>query len=413
MNTLHAALDAELAKQPIRVAADMLEAKLNERGVKLSKRQRAKLEAALRRDADDPVALRAGRPWQRGSIALEVTEHDLAVVHTKTDTWLEEVVPRVLEESSAQTASALLSVLRNRWAKQSRLESRDAREFAKRLESRWAVPFGLLRMLLTITAEFGSLTVERLSTAEAHTELTAVQSRLHARACQVSLEVVTLLQSGFADGAMARWRTLHEIAVVMMLLSDGGDTLAESYRLHEAVESSRAAHEYNRYAKQLGLEPFGPDEIAEFDQRCAALVARFGPAFREPYGWASSHLQMERPTFAALEHAVSVDHLRPYYRLGSHGVHANAKGCFFRLGLIGESDLILAGATNYGFADPGHSTAISLVHTNVALAMSALTFDGLVLMKLVMQLSEEVGESLLSAQREIEAGEIALRDGIS
>ena len=41
-----------------------------------------------------------------------------------------------------------------------------------------------------------------------------VQTRLHARACQIAREVLTLLYAGFAEGAMARWRALHELAVL-------------------------------------------------------------------------------------------------------------------------------------------------------------------------------------------------------
>src|SRR2546430_2394755 len=44
--------------------------------------------------------------------------------------------------------------------------------------------------------------------------------RLHARSCLVFSEVITLLRSGHASGAHARWRTLHEIAVVTFFLRE-------------------------------------------------------------------------------------------------------------------------------------------------------------------------------------------------
>src|SRR4051812_37136287 len=41
-----------------------------------------------------------------------------------------------------------------------------------------------------------------------------VVTRLRARAITVADEAITLLRAGLASGAMARWRTLHELAVV-------------------------------------------------------------------------------------------------------------------------------------------------------------------------------------------------------
>jgi len=195
-----------------------------------------------------------------------------------------------------------------------------------------------------------------------------------------------------------------------MVLAEGGDPLAERYRLHDAVESRRAAAEYVKYVQRLGLEPLDPAEISELDRTHTQLLQRFGKTFGEQYGWASDHLGLRRATFADIELAAAVDHLRPYYRMASHNVHANPKGAFFRLGILGELDMMLAGASNYGLADPGQSTAISLVHVNVALAMSSLIFDGLVMMKLALQLSDAIAESFVRVQHQLEGEELAQSD---
>ena len=44
-----------------------------------------------------------------------------------------------------------------------------------------------------------------------------VLNRLHGRACQVTAEIICLLKAGYADGAEARWRSLHELSVVSSL----------------------------------------------------------------------------------------------------------------------------------------------------------------------------------------------------
>ena len=61
---------------------------------------------------------------------------------------------------------------------------------------------------------------------------------LQRRGCQVSAEIVTRLAAGFADGAMARWRTLFEIAVIVDILH--GAT-AERHLDHSDVDAKRAA----------------------------------------------------------------------------------------------------------------------------------------------------------------------------
>ncbi len=74
--------------------------------------------------------------------------------------------------------------------------------------------------------------------------------RLHARACQIASEVLKLLKSGFADGAHARWRSLHEVAVVALFIHKHGNDVAEKYLLHDVVESYRAATQYRNIVEQ-------------------------------------------------------------------------------------------------------------------------------------------------------------------
>src|SRR5206468_2797969 len=95
--------------------------------------------------------------------------------------------------------------------------------FRERLEARWGKGFDLLRMLLTICRELGQDSAKRLRKSRAHKNrvLRSLMVRLHARACQITAEIITLMENGFADGAMARWRTLYEVGVVATVIADG------------------------------------------------------------------------------------------------------------------------------------------------------------------------------------------------
>jgi len=52
-------------------------------------------------------------------------------------------------------------------------------------------------------------------------------ARLYGRACQIGRKIELLLSNGFADGAEARWRTLHELTVVACFIYKHGEETAK------------------------------------------------------------------------------------------------------------------------------------------------------------------------------------------
>jgi hypothetical protein len=54
------------------------------------------------------------------------------------------------------------------------------------------------------------------------------------------------LLAGYASGAHARWRTLHEIAVVALFIAQEDNSTAERYVHHRFVKSYEDAVEYLR-----------------------------------------------------------------------------------------------------------------------------------------------------------------------
>ena len=214
---------------------------------------------------------------------------------------------------------------------------------------------------------------------------------------------MVLLKSGFADGAHARWRSLHEIAVVASFIKKHGNGVAERYLLHNYIESYKAASLHRKYYEVLDDEPISQDEYDSVKAMHDELVARFGSSYKNNYGWAASALNKENPTFSDIEVNSGLDHLRPYYKLASHNVHANPKGISFKLGLLGNTqNILLAGPSNYGFTDPAHGTAISLGQITINLITTKPTIDNFVLSKILLKFESEIGEEFLKVQKEIE-----------
>jgi hypothetical protein len=258
-------------------------------------------------------------------------------------------------------------------------------------------------MLLTISREYGANVNQELRDASGTDaqHLVEVLTRLHARACQVVDEILVLLTAGFADGAMARWRTLHEIAAIALFIGEHRGDLAERYALHQNVESKRAMQDYVACQERLGYEPLEESEIVAAERSYDAVIARFGGPFGTQYGWAAQQLKSSRPSFSDIERAVGIDHFRAHYRMASHNVHANPKGVFFKLGLLEESDLLLAGPSNAGLADPGHSAAISLVQASTPLGLLHPTLDNLTVLRSMVELENEIGRAFGEAHQQL------------
>jgi hypothetical protein len=101
-------------------------------------------------------------------------------------------------------------------------------------------------MLVAIARELGGeMNADaRSNAATLGPALVDVITRMHARPCQIAEEVIVLSECGFANGAMARWRTMHEVFVVASFISKHGEKCAKAYCEHQAVESKKGSDEY-------------------------------------------------------------------------------------------------------------------------------------------------------------------------
>jgi hypothetical protein len=185
--------------------------------------------------------------------------------------------------------------------------------------------------------------------------------------------------------------------VVASLLSDYGEGIAEMYTLHNGIESYKAALQYQQHCETLGYEHLADDEMETLKSEYDQLRNRFGSDYCNPYGWAAHTLDKKNPRFSDLEKAAGLEHLRPFYKLASHNVHANPKEAFHKMGLFSwEADLLLAGPSFAGLADPGQSTAISLDQITVTLLTSAQpNIDRLVLCKILLDLQEKISAEFI------------------
>lgn len=386
---------------------------LENQGISLSNHQVRRLTAYFRASESSSISFRVREDQLSPSVpdivretkSVQINDDELQVEFERfvsaSIKSMEDKIPDLLDQLSSQI---LVSMDRDRKSLLFDRET-DRTGFERRLRQVWGQAFDDLEVLLASVQEIGGEFnhKERGCAASESDFVFEVVVRLHAKACQIFSEVVSLMKSGHADGAMARWRSLHEVVVVSMLVKSEGSDLAERYLLHDAIGSYRAAKVYAKHYEQLGLEPLSIEEVVELRQTHDALVERFGKDFAGEYGWAAEALKKTRPNFSDLELMVGLDHMRPYYRMASNNIHANPRGVFFSLGLTSEgTDVLLAGPSNAGLADPGDAAAISLYQATVTMLTTKTNLDRLVVLSALKKLTDRIGEKLIKAHTLIE-----------
>ena len=340
-------------------------------------------------------------------VTIQITDEDIEYVVKATERFENEQLAGVVDKAGDDIANLLLKFLSSRdGLKNLRRIQGDVEAFKERLEHRWGKPLGKLRMLLAIVTEWGEGIYERRRRVKGGklSHLDDVVLRLHVRACQVTSEIIVLLENGYADGAMARWRTLHEITIVAAVIAKFGEELAERYVYYQIVESFGALKAYERNHEALGFKPSTKKQSAKTRKEYVKILQRYGKKFGEEYGWAAYHLQVgerQRVSFARLEEEAGDAMMRSPYKMASYNVHASPKGVYFKLASLEGSPVLLAGMSNAGLTDPAQHTAVSLAEITLLIIGESPVFDDIVIGKIVVRLEAEILRELGKADRKL------------
>jgi len=414
VKTMQEIFDKEIQKfwTVDRIGARIIQQKMQAMGIDLTPTQITCIKSQLRKQ--HTVRFKFNAEQERALLAstvagVEESVKNLTIDFEDTDSSAEGLMQefrgslsKIIPAVVAKESSILLNALKRNAPKMLKRRRKDRTSFESRVEKKWRKGMDLLEAFLEIALELGSDFNQefRAEATQQNDYVFDVLVRLHARACQIASEILTLLRSGHADGAHARWRSLHEITVVAMVITSGGNNLAERYLLHDGVESYKAALLYRQQCDRLGYEPMTDEEFHAVEANYQQLLARFGSSYRRDYGWAATALNKENPTFRDLEDSVELSHLRPFYKMASHNVHANPKGVYFKLGLYPSSaEILLAGPSDTGLTDPADGTALSLGQITTTLLMTRPNIDRLVICETLLTLGKEIGETFLKIQQ--------------
>jgi hypothetical protein len=349
---------------------------------------------------DDPVFRSAWQHLERRVKRGEVTARQPTTDEDLADLVISEGLPEVGREFAREMTGSMRRLL----GQYRRID----RGFRRRLQNSWGEGLDRLWLLWFLVEEAGERFAhqEHPRAARENDLVYEALTRLHARACLIGYEILCLLDGGLASGAQARWRALHEVAVVASFVKQHGAETAERFLLHARATAYAAAVAHNRFAERLRDEPLPSDEIERLRDDRDALRARFGPCYHLDNGWALQALAAAcdpkhvkdprcRASIARLEEAVELDHWRPYYRMASLATHATARSTEWTLGGPDDERTKMVGPSDGGIADPGQGLAISLLQVIVTLLTHRVNLERLAVLQGLLEIQTEAIAELM------------------
>ena len=279
-------------------------------------------------------------------------------------------------------------------------------QLAAVIEARWGRALATYEAATYLSFELGGTISAAYAATQTLDPTSEVAFLLHGRACGVAGEVLCLMRSGFSDGATARRRTLHEIAVVMSVITENpGHDLAERYFDYAIIEQYGDMKTYQEHAAALGQVPFSADEVDELERQYNEVLTRRGPHFRKKHRWAAplfpDGVDIQ---FGMLEEQAGLAHFQPYYRESNHYIHAGPRAALLNLyDVRGELSIGVGARADTDFGEVGHGSLTSLLQCTASLvARVPVASDGadeLLSLMCLQRLTEDAGTAFMRVSR--------------
>lgn len=275
------------------------------------------------------------------------------------------------DNTSEEVATKVYASLRKSAPRLAKVLRRDEERLAKRMRQVWGRADVAFQANNYIGYELGARVAR---SSEQHGPKMLALLGAHGRALRTASEVRQLAMSGFQAGATARWRLLHELSVLVYVLSKADAQVSERYLAYARIEQRRDLDHFQRHAEDLNRKPFGPDEVERIERQAAETLERWGPEMSKENGWAFPLFpNQKRVTFVDLESLAGLSHLRPFYRLGNNHIHLGPRASELNLTNLTPrgTPAIMVGASVFGdIAETCHGAMVS-VHQATAALVSA------------------------------------------
>jgi hypothetical protein len=295
------------------------------------------LSATSRQDSDlqinlDPPCDFGETEGEMRAVIQGIVDDLESVIHDLSDKFsdsIEEVIPKVLDEIS--------EVISNSISEDATEHVRYMREVqssrAETIENVWGEAIEQLDIMRGMVLEWNNIAMNLHYGPYKEPNTAFALCKLVERGYELVGEIVTLIRAGYADGALARWRSLHEVCVIAMFLAKRSDNCAHMYMSHHLVDELRLLDTDNSFGVILANGVDRGLYVRDLKRRVEAMARKVGEDFLKDYGWASIELGVKKVTFRDLENYVGLDVLRRGYRQANGAVHGGALAALTRVSL--------------------------------------------------------------------------------
>ena len=132
------------------------------------------------------------------------------------------------------------------------------------------------------------------------------------------------------------------------------------------------------------------------------ICEKYGEKFDKSWGWIPKSKLADR-NFRSLAIQVGLDRDIPFYNLSAAAIHGLSRG-FYRLGLPPDlqDEMLLAGASLFGLADPLQLTAIHLNLVTVSFLLLEPDFETIKMLEIMNDFATEISVTAVDVHNAIE-----------
>ncbi|OCH19964.1 DUF5677 domain-containing protein [Aliivibrio sp. 1S128] len=275
------------------------------------------------------------------------------------------------------------------------------RETQSKIWKYWGSTFNLFDFYIASNLDIASMYRESVLKTDSCLDLRfVVLTQLHAKSVLVLREIQALIEAGYPDGAITRWRTLHELAVCSCVIFES-EKSARYYLLSEHIKNAKGAKCYSDHASKLNHEPYTESELESIASLKAVALKELGDDYNSnsDYFWAMPFLlekgyKGNRPNLYDLEVKVCLDHYRPYFTLACEKIHAPSKSNYANLAISGhDRPGLVVGPSHYGYETPIDLAMLSSLIILSKFIFLFPTLDSSIFLKMISLVQEKVLES--------------------
>ncbi len=277
--------------------------------------------------------------------------------------------------------------------------------FEERLYQRWKQPLDLLEATILFLREEANTFISKHQpqAKQDNDRVFAVITTLLGVAYPTALEICTLLRSGHATGALARWRTLHEASVIGKFVHIHGAEVAQRYLDRVHIDTRKLIAEFHKVNTTLDSEAAKPDLLTKLEEKESELRGTYEAVFFDKdYGWAAPALTNKaRPSFYDLEKDVNLNDLRPWYKLACGAIHPSYMGITLNIQNPFPTSTSQSGPSQAGLTDPAQLTLRSLIQSTINLLNTRVDDETGTTVDAVVRIWYEVCELFHATEQEL------------